>query len=140
VTRRGATGRIALLALALLLPSFILSADERTDAMDAISPLAAALADGDAGAFLSRFPEDSPNRGRLSDNIRALLAQADLTSSVQLVRLESGRAELDWYLEIRGRARQAVLERRRGLVIVRFRNRALFSIEPVDFFKPSEVR
>jgi hypothetical protein len=134
VTRRRLTG-----LLALSLPA-TLTADDRSDALDLISPLASALSAGDAEAFLNRIAEDAPDKARLGSNVRALLAQAEITSSVQLTSLQDGRAEVDWYMEIRSRARSMIMERRKATVIVRIRNAAIVSLEPVDFFKPVEVR
>jgi hypothetical protein len=122
----------------MLVPA-ILAADERSDAIEIITPLAAALSAGDADGFLQRIPEDAPDRAQLVNNIQGLLAQAEITSSVQLTTVANGRAEVDWYIEIRSRARSMVLERRKGTVVVQFRNKAIVSIEPVDFFKPARI-
>ena len=54
---------------ALFLPIF-LWADERTDVLDAVTPLAAALINGDADEFMRHIHEDCPNRRELADNVR----------------------------------------------------------------------
>jgi hypothetical protein len=133
VTRRAVLSMAAATAAAAF-------ADERTEVLEIVSPLASALSNGDADAFLRLIPADSPNRTQLADNIRALLAQAEMTCSVQLRKYGQGRAELDWYMEIRSRATASMIERRKQIVTVRIRNREVFSIEPVDFFKPAAVR
>ena len=125
--------------LALSLPA-ILTADDRSDAIELITPLASALSAGDADAFLRQIPDDAPERAKLSGHIRGLLAQAEITSSVLLNALQDGRAEVDWYMEIRSRARSMILERRKGIVVIKIRNAAIVSLEPVDFFKPVEIR
>lgn len=124
---------------ALLLP-VVLWADERTDVLDAVSPLATALSNGDAEAFMRRIPDDAPNRGQLAGYIQGLIGQAEITCSVRLVNVEQGRAELDWLMDIKGRATQSILERRKGFVVVVVRKGAIASLEPVEFFKPVEVR
>lgn len=124
---------------ALLVP-YILWADERTDVLEAVSPLATALSNGDADDFMRRIPEDCPNWRELSDNVRGLLAEAEITSSVQFTRSEDGRAELDWYMQIKSRASQSVIERRKAPVFIRLRGRAVCTLEPVSFFKPAEIR
>ena len=124
----------------LLVAAAVLRADERTDVLDAVSPLAAALSNGDADEFLRRIPDDAPDRALLVENIRGLMAQSEITSSVQVRNVESGRAELDWYMEIRSRATLSVLERRRGSVVVQVRRRRVTSMQPVEFFRPAEVR
>jgi hypothetical protein len=133
VTRRA----VLSMAAATTIAAF---ADERTEVLEIVSPLASALSNGDADAFMRLIPDDSPNRTQLTDNIRALLAQAEMTCSIQLRNYEHGKAELDWYMEIRSRATGSVTERRKQIVTVRVRNRGVFSIDPVDFFKPAAVR
>ena len=124
--------------LITLIPA-ILAADERSEAIDLITPLASALSASDAEGFLQHIPKEAPNRSQLVDNIQGLLAQAEVTSSVKLIAIDQGRAEVDWYMQIRSRARSVVLERRKGTVIITIRKNAIFSIEPVDFFKPAEI-
>jgi hypothetical protein len=114
--------------------------DERTDAIEAVAPLATALSNGDATEFLRRIPDDSPDRLQLSDNIQALIGQAEMTCSIQLRAIREGRGEFDWYMEIRSRATMSVLERRRENVVVHFRNKEVFSLAPVSFFRPAAVR
>jgi hypothetical protein len=115
-------------------------ADERSEVLELVTPLAAALSEGNADAFLRRIPDDSPGRSQLASYIEGLVAQAETTSSVRLLSVEKGRAELDWYMEIRSRFTQAVMERRKRTLMVRLRNGALFSVEPIEFFKPADVR
>ena len=123
---------------ALLFPD-LLWADERTDVLDAVEPLATALSNGDADDFMRRIPEECPNRPQLADNIRGLLgASGDyLLSRVQT--FEKGRAELDWYMQIKSRASQSILERRKAPVFVTLRDGSVCTIEPIDFFKPAEI-
>jgi hypothetical protein len=121
--------------LALLLP-FVLRAESREAVLELVTPLAAALANGDSDEFLRHIPEDSPHRSELSGNVRGLMAQAEVTSSVEFIRAADGRAELDWLMDIRGRANQSVVERRREKVIVSIRNGRIYSIEPAAFFRP----
>jgi hypothetical protein len=123
---------------ALLLP-VLLWADERTDVLDAVEPLATALSNGDADDFMGRIPENCPNRRELGDNIRGLLAQAEITCSINFKRSEKGRAELDWYMQIKSRASQSILEQRKASVFVTLREHAVCTIEPVDFFKPAVI-
>jgi len=134
MTRRRLTGW-----LALLWPA-ILAADERADALAVISPLASALSAGDSESFLQGIAEDAPERAKLAANIRGLLAQAEITSSVRLLSIQDGRAEVDWYMEIRSRARSTVVDRRKATLVVQIQNKKISSLDPVDFFKPPEVR
>ena len=126
--------------LLLAAAACVASADERTEVLEILSPLASDLSNGDADAFLRRISADAPNRTELADHIRGLLAQAEMTCSIRLLSYDEGRAELDWYMEIRSRVSGSVMERRKQTVIVRLRNREVLSLEPVEFFKPAAVR
>jgi len=110
--------------------------DDRTDALDLVAPLATALANGDADGFAASLPKDLPNRTELRANIEALIAHADVTSSVDVVNSEKGSAELDWYMQIRSRQTAGVVERRRGAVKIEWRKKKLISLEPASFFAP----
>jgi hypothetical protein len=126
VTRRTAIALIAAASPAV--------ADERSDILEAVDPLAVALTDGDAGAFIRRIPADAPNYAELRDNVRALVAQAEVSSSVVVLKVENGAAELDWSMRIRSRATEMLLERRRGIVHVRVDRGKIKSLEPATFF------
>jgi hypothetical protein len=118
-----------------ILAAVAVRADERTEILEVIEPLAAALSASRAENFMAAFAGDMPDRARLRDHITALIAYAETTSSIDLVRLDSGRAELDWYMEIRARATGSVVERRRGKVSVRVSSGKIRELKPVDFFR-----
>ena len=111
----------------------LLRADERTDAVDALAPLASALSEGDKAGLLRIVPQDQEE---LRTNLLALIARADVTSSVTLLSAADGSAEFDWYLEIRNRTTETVVERRQGKVQIRYRKRKLLSVAPAAFFAP----
>jgi hypothetical protein len=124
--------------LLLLLPAAsILSADDRTDALDAIARLASALSDGEVAMAGDILPRDAPNYEELRANLRALIQQAEVTSSVEVLDAAEGSATLDWYMEIRSRETRSILERRRGKVSIRFRRKRLVSLEPASMFAAS---
>jgi hypothetical protein len=114
-------------------------ADDRTDALDAVAPIAAALSNGDTAAALAAIPRELGNYAELRENLTGLIAQAEVTSSVDVVSAEPGAAELDWYMQIRNRSTGMVVARRRGTVRVRFRKRKLLALEPASFFAPPNV-
>lgn len=123
-------------AVLVAVPAMFVRADERTDALDAIAPLASGLSNNDVGLLLEAVPRDAEE---LRTNLKALVAAAEVTSSVEVVDADKGSAQLDWYLEIRSRATQSVIERRRGKVNIRFRRRKLLALEPASFFAPPKV-
>ena len=111
----------------------VLGADHRSDALDAVADLASALSEGDTAAVLRVVPKEQEE---LRSNLVALVTRADVTSSVQVVSAGEGVADLDWYLEIRNRTTQTVVERRRERVRLQHRRRKLVLLEPVSFFAP----
>lgn len=118
------------------LSAFAAAGDTRTDALDIVAPLATALSTSDADSFQRFLPKGLPNRSLLRDNIAALMAQAEVTSSVEVISTAEGAAVLDWYLEIRSRQNRMVLERRREKVAIRYRKGKLLSLEPASLFAP----
>ena len=123
----------------ILCGAFIGRADDRTDALDAVAPIAAALSDADLAAVVAALPKDAPNYDELRTNLTGLIEQAEVTSSVEVLTAEAGAAELDWYMQVRNRATRMVIERRRGAVKIRFRRRRLIALEPASFFAPPKL-
>jgi hypothetical protein len=124
--------------LSVLLPVLGISAEERGDALESVAPLAAALSDGNATAFVQHLPQDAPNFAQLRDNARALIAQAEVTSSIEVLK-QGEITQLDWYMEIKSRATGTIIEGRRGIVRIKHQGRRLRSIEPAEFFAPPKV-
>lgn len=108
----------------------------RSEVLEAVSPLAAALSRGDAEGFLFAIRKDAPNRDRLGTNVRALLADAEITCSVEVISTGTNSAELQWFMNLRTKATQTVSERRRETVRITVRGKQIASIEPVSFFAP----
>lgn len=122
-------------AFVLALPCF-LRADDSSDALEAVAPLATALSESDTAGVLRVVPEDQEE---LLRNLLALVARAEVTSSVRVVSAEPESAEIDWYMEIRNRTTLVVVERRRATLQVRHRRRKLTSLKPASFFAPPAV-
>ena len=64
----------------------------------------------------------------------------EVTSSVELTRVENGRAELDWYMEIRARATGSVVERRRQKVSIRVEASKIQEFRPIELFRLPAIR
>jgi len=108
-----------------------------------VSRLAAALSEGNASAFLKVFDRSMKDYSRLERQVTALVAQNDVTSSIEFLTDEGDdrvrRVELDWFLEIRTRQDTGVFARRRQVVKCRVERRqkgrwTIVSLEPVEFF------
>lgn len=122
--------------LSVLLPVLGVSAQDRSEALEAVAPLASALSSGDAEAFLKHVPSSSPGYAELSANVRALASQAECTSSIEVLSQQGDTADLDWYLEIRSRATGSIVEARRGRVRITHQGTKLLSIAPASHFAP----
>src|SRR4051794_29162062 len=111
-------------------------AEDDASVLEIFEPLASALSNGDVASFMKPFDRSMPNRGKLRENVAALIARYGITSSIELVRVEAGTVELDWYLELRDKEAAGVSERRRQTVTARVEKKHILSIEPVEFFAP----
>lgn len=128
----------------LAIPAALLRADERGELTEWFGELAARLADGNPGDFLRAFARDMPRREELDRNVHALVRAFEVSSSLNLLRMETGRdggrVEVDWYLELRSLMPSVPNQQRRRTLqfrIERFRKswRAL-ALDAVDFFAP----
>jgi hypothetical protein len=126
----------------LLLVAGAAVADERTDVLDWVAPLATALSEGDAAAFLGAIDKNMPKYGDLEANVTGLLNAADVTCSVEFIASEGDTATLDWYMQIKSKEQAGVAEERRGRVTVRLGKKKVLDISPVSFFafRPGAVR
>ena len=127
----------------LLLASFATvsgRADERTEILEILEPLPAALSESRGEDFMTAFSDDMADRAELRDRIAALIAFAELTSSIEVVQVHKGTAQLDWYMEIRAKATGSVVERRREKVTIRVGSRKILELRPVEFFRLPVIR
>lgn len=110
--------------------------DEREDALRILEPLVAALADGQWQPFLSAIDRSMPDYSTLTENIQALVAQAEIASSVTLLAAAKDQFEVDWIMSLRGRRDTARIERRRERVRVDVAKKKIRSLSPISFFAP----
>jgi hypothetical protein len=111
---------------------------------DLLGRLATDLSDGDAARFLSHFDRAMPGYSRLRDLVGALLADGEVSSSIEIVRDSGGdqrRAlELDWSLQIASPDQGTQASRRQARVkcAVERRGRSwkVTALDPLDFFRP----
>ena len=130
--------RLAAIILLLLAP------DPHREAVEVLTGMAAALSESNLAAFMKSIDPAMPGYEQLRTRVAALLAQAEVVSSIEVVRDEGGdtrRAlELDWLLQVRPYSDFAPLERRERTItctIERRNNKWLVTaLAPVDFFGP----
>jgi hypothetical protein len=106
--------------------------------------MASALSEANAIVFLNAFDPAMPGYEALRASVTALLREAEVQSSIDLVAEEgddsSRTVELDWLLHIVDRQDGAVAERRQERVKCRVeksgRKWRIASLAPLQFFAP----
>ncbi|MBZ5575719.1 MAG: hypothetical protein LAP40_04065 [Acidobacteriia bacterium] len=143
MTRRG-----LILACAAFPLCTALHGDDAQQAWDLFTELAAALSSGNAAQFLSYFDREMPGYAALATDVAALVLQADVHSSIELLSNEGNDAartvELDWYLQIVEQQDAGGSTQRRERIrcrLVKQRNRwKISALEPLSFFAPPKVQ
>ncbi len=128
----------------LLLASTLVLADTRQELIDVFGAMASALSEGNPAVFLRAVDPSMPGYARFAGAVRALAAQNDVSSSIEIGKQEGdGRVqtvELDWLLEIRGKEQSHLFVRRQTTVKCRLERRGgkwrVVSLEPASFFAP----
>ncbi len=113
-------------------------ADDDSDILAIFAPLASALSDGDPVAFMRPIDKSMPDRDKLSDNVNALIAGSTVTSSVDLIRVDGDKVELDWSMQIKTRGGVGVTAQREQAVTARIDSKKrILEIGPIEFFGPA---
>jgi hypothetical protein len=133
LTRRALLAGVAALAHA---------AEPAVEAWEVIAEMASALGRAAPTEFLSRIDRAAPGFAALRANVAALVAAADVESSVDPVSNEGDAAardlEVDWQLHLVDRTGLGRVTRRRQTVKCRIERRGrawkVVALEPVSFF------
>jgi hypothetical protein len=112
--------------------------------LDTLGGMAAALADNNPAGFMKPIDPDMPDYGKLNNEISALLDQAVVASSVEVLKDEGDDAhrsvDLDWFLEIHPPAEIGPLVHRRQVVHCKLQRDKkgwrVISLLPIEFFAP----
>ncbi len=130
--------RIAILLFLMLAP------DPHQQVYELFTGMAAALSDSNITGFMNGFDPAMPGYQQLRTGVAALLKEAEVVSSVEVLRDEGGdtrrTVELDWIVEIRPLSDFAPLERRRCTIKCEVARRSkgwvVTSLAPLEFFGP----
>jgi hypothetical protein len=121
-----------------------LGADSAQQVWDLFESMASALSEANAIVFMNAFDPAMPGCEALRADVTALLREAEVQCSIDLVE-EAGddrsrAVELDWLLHIVDRQDGAVAERRQERVKCRVEKSGkkwrLASLDPLQFFAP----
>ncbi len=123
-------------------------ADASTDVYNLVATMASALAEDNAADFANSLSKEMPGREAILKDVRALLAQANVASTVvpgQDAGDDSKRTlVVEWTLSMKRRGEEVRAEQRRAevtLTAVREGKKwKVTSIEPASFFAPPDFR
>ncbi len=92
----------------------------------------------DAGPFLDHFDSDMPGFATLRDELEALVTEASVSSSIEIVSDEGNDGkrtlQLDWILQIEGQpTRRKIIN---ATIEKRKKDWKFTALDPIDFFKP----
>jgi hypothetical protein len=121
-------------------------AETHTGVVDLFASMASKLSDDNAAGFMDGFDKSMPDYGKLRDWIAGLIAQAEVSSSIEPIKDEGDEVkrsvDLDWTLQIRSREASGPLVERQQTVhaeLVKQKKRwRIVSITPLDFFEPAK--
>ena len=129
-------------------------ADAHDDVVEVFTRMAAALTEantdgtashgGNVAEFMSGISKDMPDYDTLKNNVTALVNNAEISSSVEVLTEEAQgdayKVDLDWVLEIRSLQQDGPLVRRREVVhcqLTKEKKRwKIVALKPVEFFAP----
>ena len=131
------------LLIALLLVCGTLSADPEDDITRVVSTLASALSDNNPLLFLKTLDKQMPDYRRIETDVNALAGDTLISCSVEVIAVRGTEADLDWYMVLRSKQDENLIERRRTKVTLRIEkqgnNWVVSSFSPVSVFAPQKI-
>jgi hypothetical protein len=121
-------------------------ADAHSDVLDLFASMTSKLSDDNAAGFMDGFDKSMPDYGKLREWIAGLIAQAEVSSTIESIKDEGDETkrsvDLDWTMQIRSREASGPLVERQQTVhaeLVKQKKRwRIVSIAPLDFFEPAK--
>lgn len=121
-------------------------ADTHADVLDVFASMTSKLSEDNAAGFMDGFDKAMPDYGKLREWIVGLIAQAEVSSTIEPIKDEGDETkrsvDLDWTMQIRSREASGPLVERQQTVhaeLVKQKKRwRIVSITPLDFFEPAK--
>jgi hypothetical protein len=122
-------------------------ADPRQEIYDLLGSMASGLSEENPAQFLKAFDPTMKGYAELAANVRAMVDQSDVMSTVELVD-DSGDEQhhsvtVDWLLQLAEKQNSATATRRRQNLKIRLEKQKkrwrIVSLEPLTFFAPLKV-
>ncbi len=136
-----------LMALVAFLPQAAFGMVEDTP-YAALARFASALSKGDGLAAMAAFDPDLKGYGALDASVQALVSQADVLCSIEVLQETAKDADrvldTDWYLQIKSQADDGPTERRRERISVSMRLEAgawrIVALSSTTILAPINIR
>ena len=136
---------IARSAVLLCLAAGFACADAHDDVIGVVTDMAGALIEVNVPQFMTAFSKSLPEYDTLERNVRALVTNADVSSSVVPVtedaKGDTYAIDLDWLLEVRSLEQDGPIVRRREVIHCQLRKEKkrwkIVALTPLDFFAPA---
>jgi hypothetical protein len=105
----------AFLTLLVFAPALFAPAQQPPE-FKVIADLANYLSEGNAPGAMEAFDKSIPNYQTISNNIFALVSQADVSCTIDPVEQNGSEIEVDWFMKLNSKADQGPTERRQMTV------------------------
>lgn len=127
-----------------LVPAVAFAADPHQEIVRLLAAAVSGLSEGEPERFLRVFDSSMPRFREFEAAVRGLLAQNEVSSSVEFQRDEGDdqarELDLDWTLQVRALQATGPFAQRRELIRCRLsrqkRGWKIVSISPLEFFSP----
>jgi hypothetical protein len=108
-----------------------------------IAELASSLSEGNAVAAMDTFDKSTPGYDTISANVFAMVAQADVSCTIDPIQQTGHTIEVDWFLKLNSKADEGPTERRQmhvNLTIQQTGKRwKIVRIEPASILDPPKT-
>lgn len=136
------------LAIALVFAAGALHADASSEVFEVVASMAAGLAEDNVPAFTKPIDKALPELDRITTDLRAIIAQAEVTCSIERIQDEGDdnarTLVLDWSMRLKRRGSGQQVEQRREAVTLKLRRDGkkwtITSLGPLTFFAPPDFR
>ena len=100
----------------LLLALLLFAAPAQPPEFQVIADLANYLSQGNGPGAMDAFDKSMPNYQTISNNVFAMVSQADVTCTIDPTEQKGNVIEVDWFLKLNSKADQGPTERRQVAV------------------------
>jgi hypothetical protein len=106
-----------------------------------VSQLASALSENNPQSFLKSLDKSIAEYGRIERDVNALAGDTLVSCSIEVLAIRGSEADLDWYMVLRSKQDENLIERRRTKVTIRVDGKGrVTAFSPVTIFVPLKLR